>query len=81
MTSPGNFAVNAPQPTPSAPPVARPRSSTMEVLMPSGVEALEQMGLRAVLEDTPSHVQQEAGIYLNGRATKLADLLSDLPTA
>ena len=38
-----------------------------EVLMPSGVEALEQMGLRAVLEDTPSHVQQEAGIYLNGR--------------
>ena len=35
--------------------------------MPSGVEALEQMGLRAVLEDTPSHVQREAGIYLNGR--------------
>ena len=35
--------------------------------MPSGVEALERMGLRAVLEDTPSHVQQEARIYLNGR--------------
>ena len=38
-----------------------------EVLMPSGVEALEQMGLRALLEDAPSHVQQEAGLYLDGR--------------
>ena len=38
-----------------------------EVLMPSGVEALEQMGLRTVLDDTPRRAQQEAGIYLNGR--------------
>ena len=35
--------------------------------MPSGVEALEQMGLRAVLDETPSHVQREATVYLNGR--------------
>ena len=37
-----------------------------EVLMPSGVEALEQMGLRDVLEKTPSRVQQEVAFTATG---------------
>lgn len=45
-----------------------------EVLMPSGVEALEQMGLGTVLENTPSHVQQEAGVYLNRKEIFRASL-------
>ena len=38
-----------------------------EVLMPSGIEAIEQMGLRATLADIPHHTQEELEFYLNGR--------------
>lgn len=45
--------------------------------MPSGVEALEQMGLRTVLDATPRYVQQEAAVYLNGREIFRASLESE----
>ena len=68
MTSPGNFAVKCPSAGPfGAACGPAPLVDHAQVFMPNGVEPLEQMGLRAVLEDTPSHVQQEAGIDLNGR--------------
>ena len=38
-----------------------------EVLMPSGVAALEQMGLKTQLAMLPSYTQQTIDVYLNGR--------------
>ena len=37
-----------------------------EVLMPSGVDALEQMGLAAVLESVPSYAMQTFDVFMNG---------------
>ena len=38
-----------------------------EVLMPSGIAALEQMGLETQLAALPSYGQQMIDVYLNGR--------------
>ena len=38
-----------------------------EALMPSGVEALEQMGLAALLRHVPTYTPREFAVYLNGR--------------
>ncbi len=38
-----------------------------EVFMPSGVEALAQMGLETQLADVPSYAQHSVDIYMNGR--------------
>ena len=39
-----------------------------EVLMPSGIAALEQMGLEAQLDALPHETQRHIDLYLNGRA-------------
>ncbi|MGI9326434.1 MAG: FAD-dependent oxidoreductase [Pseudomonadales bacterium] len=39
-----------------------------EVLMPSGVDALEQMGLLDLLDATPSYTQHSAQIYMSQRS-------------
>ena len=38
-----------------------------EVLMPSGIEAFEEMGLIHLLDATPSYRQEDVSVYLNGR--------------
>ena len=40
-----------------------------EVLMPSGIEALEQIGLASVLAGVPSQEQQDLNLYMNGKLT------------
>ena len=47
-----------------------------EVLMPSGIEALEQMGLQSLLAAIPSNPLGIAGIYMNGRLL-LSEQLSE----
>ena len=37
-----------------------------EILMPSGLEALEQMGLGAALEEVPGQDQESVSLYMNG---------------
>ncbi len=39
-----------------------------EILMPSGIEAFEQMGLQAELAAVPGYTQQTIEIYMNGRS-------------
>jgi 2-polyprenyl-6-methoxyphenol hydroxylase-like FAD-dependent oxidoreductase len=48
-----------------------------EVLMPSGIEALEQMGLGALLAEVPTHTQQQISAYLNGRLVFRESLAPD----
>jgi 2-polyprenyl-6-methoxyphenol hydroxylase-like FAD-dependent oxidoreductase len=38
-----------------------------EVLVPSGIEALEQMGLHSALTEVPHHSQQHFSLYFNGK--------------
>ena len=45
-----------------------------EFLMPSGVEALEQMGLAASLAAVPSYTLSSGALYLSGRPVLSADL-------
>jgi len=40
-----------------------------EVLMSSGIEAFEQMGLKSLLEDIPCQAQKNVALYMNGRLT------------
>ena len=46
--------------------------------MPSGVDALQQMGLGDVLENTPSRVQREAAVYRNGRRIFRLELAAEM---
>ena len=48
-----------------------------EVLMPTGIAALEQMGLKTLLESVPSHTPQRIDAYLNGRLMLSAALVND----
>ncbi|TDJ36546.1 MAG: FAD-dependent oxidoreductase [Gammaproteobacteria bacterium] len=48
-----------------------------EVLMPSGIEAFEQMGLTEVLAKVPAHTQQDISMYLNGRLVLRETLAPD----
>lgn len=50
-----------------------------EVLMPSGVDALSQMGLQPQLEALPSHTQQSVYINLSGRTLVDMRLSTDDP--
>ena len=52
-----------------------------EVLMPSGIEAFEQMGLEAQLAAVPSYTQQTIEIYMNGRSLIRETLDSASPEA
>lgn len=45
-----------------------------EVLMPSGIEALEQMGLAEAMSDVPSQSLSSVEIYINGRLLFHQDL-------
>lgn len=52
-----------------------------EVLMPSGIDALEQMGLADVLQRVPTRQQRELTIHLNGRRVFSGSLDTDIPLA
>ena len=38
-----------------------------EILMPSGIEALQQMGLGEALAQTDSHAAPDIALYMNGK--------------
>ena len=48
-----------------------------EVLMPSGVDALEQMGLLDLLDLAPSYTQRSAQIYMSQRSVLRLELDSE----
>jgi len=48
-----------------------------EVLMPSGIAALEQMGLETQLAELPSHTQPKIDAYMNGKPLLSASLEGD----
>ncbi len=50
-----------------------------EVLMPSGIAALEQMGLKTQLATLPSYTQQMIDVYMNGRPLFSESLDSGAP--
>ncbi len=50
-----------------------------EILMPSGITALEQMGLEAQLATLPSYTQQTIDVYLNRRPLFSESLDTDFP--
>ena len=39
-----------------------------EILMPSGIDALEQMGIGEILSAAPNHLLTEVEVYLNGKS-------------
>ncbi|MDA1075724.1 MAG: FAD-dependent oxidoreductase [Proteobacteria bacterium] len=48
-----------------------------EVLMPSGIEALEQMGVVSLLQTIPTHTQRAISLYMNGRTILKLNLEED----
>jgi len=48
-----------------------------ELLMPSGVDALDQMGLRGALQTLPARVQDSIALYMNGRRVFRQELAGD----